>query len=117
LQFRRKIKMATDDIKTAEATATAQPTAQPIAEATATAQPTAQPTKGVDPNIVDQDSLSIGDLKNLATIIDIASSRGAFRANEMASIGLMYNKLQGFVTKVNPGTAPITVPPTTTEGK
>ena len=103
--------MATDDTTTAEATATAQPTAPPTAEATATAQP----TKGVDPNIVDQDSLSIGDLKNLATIIDIASSRGAFRANEMASIGLMYNKLQGFVTKVNPGTSPITPPPTTEE--
>ena len=101
--------MATDETKTAEATAAAQPTA----EATATAQQ----TKGVDPNIVDQDSLSIGDLKNLATIIDIASSRGAFRANELASIGLMYDKLQGFVNKVNPGASPITVPPATTEGK
>ena len=28
--------------------------------------------------------LSIADLKNLATIIDVASTRGAFRANEMA---------------------------------
>ena len=100
--------MATDETKTAEATATAQPTAQPIEGADA---------KGVDPNIVEPNSLSIGDLKNLATIIDIASSRGAFRANEMASIGLMYNKLQGFVTKVNPGTSPITVPPTTTGEK
>ena len=80
--------MATEETKTAEATATA--------------QPTAQPTEGVDPNIVDPNSLSIGDLKNLATIIDIASSRGAFRANEMASIGLMYNKLQSFLTKTAP---------------
>ena len=97
--------MATEETKTAE-TKTAQPTGQATAEADA---------KGVDPNIVDPNSLSIGDLKNLATIIDIASSRGAFRANEMASIGLMYNKLQGFVTKVNPGTSPITPPPTTEE--
>ena len=100
--------MATEENKTAGATATAQPTAQPATGADA---------KGVDPNIVDPNSLSIGDLKNLATIIDIASSRGAFRANEMASIGLMYNKLQGFVNKVNPGASPITVPPATTEGK
>ena len=100
--------MATEENKTAGATATAQPTAQPATGADA---------KGVDPNIVDPNSLSIGDLKNLATIIDIASSRGAFRANELASIGLMYNKLQGFVNKVNPGASPITVPPATTEGK
>jgi hypothetical protein len=50
--------------------------------------------------------LSIGDLKNLATIIDVASTRGAFRANEMATVGLMYNKLQGFLAKVAPETKP-----------
>ena len=77
---------------------------------------TAQPAKQADASEVDPNALSIGDLKNLTTIIEVASSRGAFRANEMASIGLMYNKLQGFVTKVNPGTSSITVPPTTTEG-
>ena len=109
--------MATEETKTAEATATT------------TAQPTAQPTEGVDPNIVDPNSLSIGDLKNLATIIDIASSRGAFRANEMASIGIMYNKLQGFLNKVSSansgaptpvaGAAPATAQQTTVsmEGK
>ena len=50
--------------------------------------------------------LSIGDLKNLATIIDVASTRGAFRANEMATVGLMYNKLQGFLARVAPETKP-----------
>ena len=50
--------------------------------------------------------LSIGDLKNLATIIDVASTRGAFRANEMATVGLMYNKLQGFLAKVAPEAKP-----------
>ena len=90
--------MATEETKTAE-TKTAIPSEQENASE-------------IDPN-----ALSLGDLKNLTTIIDIASSRGAFRANEMASIGLMYNKLQGFVTKVNPGTSPITVPPTTTGEK
>ena len=44
---------------------------------TATAQPQAQP----DPN-----SLSIGDLKNLSTILDVASTRGAFTAGEMAGV-------------------------------
>ena len=70
----------------------------------------AQPTKGIDANTlananaseIDPNALSIGDLKNLSTIIDVASSRGAFRANEMASIGLIYNKLQAFLNKTAP---------------
>ena len=75
---------------------------------TAGTKKTAQPTKGVDANTlanaseVDPNALSIGDLKNLTTIIDVASSRGAFRANEMASIGLIYNKLQAFLNKTAP---------------
>jgi hypothetical protein len=60
---------------------------------TATAQPQAQP----DPN-----SLSIGDLKNLSTILDVASTRGAFKAGEMAGVGFLYNKLQAFLAKVAP---------------
>jgi len=46
--------------------------------------------------------LSIGDLKNLATIIDVASTRGAFRANEMATVGVMFNKLSAFLARVAP---------------
>ena len=64
---------------------------------TATAQPQAQP----DPN-----SLSIGDLKNLSTILDVASTRGAFKANEMAGVGFLYNKLQAFLAKVAPEQKP-----------
>jgi hypothetical protein len=50
--------------------------------------------------------LTIADLKNIATIIDVASTRGAFRANEMATVGLVYNKLQMFLAKVAPETKP-----------
>ena len=78
--------MATDETKTAKATAAAKPTAVP----------------GEQANAIDPNALSLGDLKNLTTIIDVASSRGAFRANEMAAIGLMYNKLQSFLTKPAP---------------
>ena len=46
--------------------------------------------------------LSIGDLRNLATIMDVASTRGAFRANELATVGLLYNKLNQFLLKVAP---------------
>jgi len=82
----------------------------------ATAQPQAQP---------DPTALSIGDLKNLSTILDVASTRGAFKANEMAGVGFLYNKLQAFLAKVAPeqtpeGTAGATAPataPATAEGK
>ncbi len=49
-----------------------------------------------------QPDLSIGDLRNLSTVIDVASTRGAFRANEMAMVGAVYNKLQAFLAKVAP---------------
>ena len=94
--------MATDDKKPAEAKATAQPTAK-----------APQQDPQADPN-----ALSIGDLKNLSTILDIASSRGAFRASEMAGVGQIYNKLQGFLNKIANTEAPATAPTTVMqEGK
>jgi len=50
--------------------------------------------------------LNIADLRNIALVIDVASTRGAFRANEMATVGLVYNKLQMFLAKVAPETKP-----------
>ena len=50
-----------------------------------------------DANAPAGQDLSIADLKNLGTIIDVASTRGAFRAGEMATVGAMYNKLQAFI--------------------
>jgi hypothetical protein len=34
--------------------------------------------------------------------MDVASTRGAFRANEMAMVGALYNKLQSFLARVSP---------------
>ena len=69
------------------------------APATATAQTTApaQPQPQPDPM-----ALSIGDLKGLQSIIDIASARGSFRAAELAGVGTLYNKLTTFLEKVAP---------------
>ena len=77
------------------------------AEPKATAQPTAtaQPA-GSAPQQQPGTDLSIADLKNLGTIIDVASTRGAFRANEMATVGAMYNKLQAFLARVAPESKP-----------
>jgi len=79
----KKLKKEVEPKATAQATATAQPAPQ-------------QPST----------DLSIADLKNLATIIDVASTRGAFRANEMATVGAMYNKLQAFLARVAPEPKP-----------
>ena len=81
--------MAKEEVKKTEETVEA--------KATATAQPTAPANEQPDPN-----ALSIGDLKGLMSIIDMASARGSFRAGEMAGVGTLYNKLSGFLAKVAP---------------
>ena len=71
------------------------------APATATAQPTA-------PAQPDPMALSIGDLKGLASVIDVASTRGAFKAAELAGVGTLFNKLNTFLVNVEkqPGAQP-----------
>jgi cell division protein FtsL len=44
--------------------------------------------------------LTINDLSSMKQIIDIASSRGAFKANEMEAVGKVYNKLSNFLAQV-----------------
>ena len=44
--------------------------------------------------------LTVNDLNNIKQIIDVASSRGAFRPNEMMTIGQVYNKLETFLATV-----------------
>lgn len=49
--------------------------------------------------------LTVQDLNALKTIIDVASQRGAFKPNEMVTVGQAYNKLEAFldaVTKQQP---------------
>ena len=83
--------MAKDEAKKKEETVEA--------TATATAQPTAPANEQPQP---DPTALSIGDLKGLMSIIDVASARGSFRAGEMAGVGTLYNKLSAFLAKVAP---------------
>lgn len=44
--------------------------------------------------------LSITDLAVLKNIIDLACSRGAFRAPEMKAVGEVYDKLSAFLDTV-----------------
>jgi len=41
--------------------------------------------------------LTVQDLNVIKSIIDVASQRGAFKANEMAMVGATYNKLEAFL--------------------
>lgn len=45
--------------------------------------------------------LNISDLNAMKTIIDIASSRGAFKPNEMMAVGQTYTKLSNFLEQVS----------------
>ena len=44
--------------------------------------------------------LTVQDLGVLRSIIDVASQRGAFRANEMEAVGKTFNKLDSFLQTV-----------------
>jgi len=45
--------------------------------------------------------LTIQDLVSLKNIIDVASSRGAFKPNEMVAVGQTYTKLEQFLNAVS----------------
>ena len=49
---------------------------------------------------MDNQQITVQDLDAIRNIIDLASTRGAFRANELADIGLVYNKLSQFLEAV-----------------
>lgn len=76
--------------------------AEVVAPATAQTQAQTAPTGQQPAGTQSATDLNIADLKNIALVIDVASTRGAFRANELATVGLIYNKLQGFLGKVAP---------------
>ena len=55
--------------------------------------------------------LTINDLNALRTIIDVATTRGAFKASEMESIGKVYNRLNTFLESVVPPQQPAAAQP------
>jgi hypothetical protein len=44
--------------------------------------------------------LTVQDLSNLKQIIDVASQRGAFKPNEMVTVGQTYGKLETFLQAI-----------------
>ena len=61
-------------------------------EATATTEAPTSETQGPD--------LTVQDLQALKSIIDVASQRGAFKPNEMMTVGQTYSKLETFLAAV-----------------
>ena len=49
-----------------------------------------------------QPELNINDLQNIRAIIDTASRRGAFGANELSSVGSVFDRLNTFLNAVAP---------------
>ena len=41
--------------------------------------------------------LTVQDLTAMKSIIDVASTRGAFKPNEMTTVGTVYSKLEAFL--------------------
>lgn len=70
---------------------------------TETTAETTQETQTTNPN-----ELTLVDLQNIRTIIDVSSRRGAFAAGEMAAIGAVYNKLDAFLNAVIPASTEAT---------
>lgn len=46
-------------------------------------------------------ALTVADLRNLRTIIDISSQRGAFKGAELGTIGSVFDKLDAFLKSVD----------------
>jgi hypothetical protein len=47
-------------------------------------------------------NFSLGDLENAVKVIDVAASRGAFRGDELSSVGSVRDKLVAFLTAARP---------------
>lgn len=56
--------------------------------------PEAEATEAQNPE------LTVTDLTAIKQIIDVASQRGAFRPNEMTTVGQTYTKLENFLNAV-----------------
>lgn len=61
--------------------------------------------------------LTIADLASIHSIIEAASQRGAFRANELTQVGTVYDKLSAFLQAAQAQVAAAEQPPAETPGE
>jgi hypothetical protein len=67
---------------------------QEVTNAAAEQEQTQQPAAAQSPD------LNLSDLASLRSILEVASSRGAFKAAELEAVGKAYNKLNTFLESV-----------------
>ena len=81
-------------------------------EAETTAPEAAQPQPAET-----QDGLQLTDLTIMMQILDVVTARGAIKADEMTTVGLLYGKLKAFVGQTTQAApeAPTTEAPATEE--
>ena len=51
-------------------------------------------------------SITIQDIAFLVQIVEIVSQRGAFRADELSSVGAVYDKVKAFIVANSPQATP-----------
>lgn len=69
-------------------------------ETTETTETTATEAASTQPAGKQGPDLTVQDLQALKSIIDVASQRGAFKPNEMMTVGQTYNRLEVFLNAV-----------------
>ena len=62
--------------------------------------PEANPEATSNPPAASGPDLNVSDLVGLKSIIEIATQRGAFKANELEAVGKTFNKLNTFLEAV-----------------
>ena len=72
----------------------AAPTPEQVKDSVKPADPAAPPGEGKSLE------LTVNDLQLLRQSIEVATSRGAFKANEMLTVGTVFNKLETFLNMV-----------------
>ena len=55
-------------------------------------------------------SIAINDIAFLVQIVEIVAQRGAFRAEELTSVGAVYDKVKAFIVANTPPPAPADQP-------
>jgi len=53
---------------------------------------------------IEQTSLTIADIATLKQIVEVASSRGAFRAEELSQVGAVYDRVSAWIDSMTPAT-------------
>ena len=69
-------------------------------ETTQAAEATATEATAPAPEAQGGADLTVQDLSALKQIIDVASQRGAFKPNEMVTVGQTYGKLEAFLQAI-----------------